>query len=60
MINFLKSMNQLLTWRMLSLAIIPTILLMSISKSSIESILALGLCGVIASVLSLRGQEGDV
>lgn len=59
MIDFLKTINQILTWRIVSVMIIPVLLLMSISDSSIADISVIGFCGIIASVLSLRGQEGD-
>lgn len=59
MIELIRSIDRVLTWRRLAMITIPVIWLASFSDISTDLIVYFGFCGVIASVLSLRGQEGD-
>lgn len=60
MVDFINLIDRVATWRGLAIITIPVLLLSTVAKLDISLIISLGFFGVIASVLSLRGQEGDV
>lgn len=59
MSDLLQATNRIVTWRRLAIFTIPAIWLSCAAGMDVKLIISLGFCGVMASILSLRGQEGD-